>query len=81
MDMALQMGLSGVRTKGGVKITVREVLMEDGSMLESGPAETSIAVDRPKASTYAMTSTEESSLYVCLAISFRNLCGSVKSLI
>lgn len=78
MDLALQKGLSGVRTKGGVKITVREVLMEDGSMLVSGPVEASIAVDRLKASTYAMTSAEESSLYVCLAISFRSLCGSVK---
>lgn len=81
MDLAPQKGVSGVTTKGGVKITAREVLMEDGSMLESGPVEASIAVDRLKASTYAMTSTEESSLCVCLAISFRSPCGSVKFLI
>lgn len=55
--------------------------MEDGSMLASGPVEASIAVDRLKASTYAMTSTEESSLYDWSAISFRSLCGSVKFLI
>lgn len=81
MDLPLQKGLSGVTTKGGIKFTVREVLMEDGSMLESGPVEASIAADRLTASTYAMTSTEESSLYVCLAISFRSLCGLVKFLI
>lgn len=55
--------------------------MEDGSMLESFPAEASVGMDRLKASTYVMTSTEESSLDVCLAISFKRLWGSVKFLI
>lgn len=55
--------------------------MEDGSMLEPGPGEASMAVERPKASTYAMTSAEESSLDVRWASSCRSPCGSVKFLI